>query len=112
MNAAQFLSLPRWPARLNVEQTAAILGCAGHDIPILVRSKMLVPLGNPAANAPKYFATVEVEALAQDRAWLHKATQAIARYWRQKNGRHLPATQESKDSNSRATASAMPVVTA
>jgi len=54
------LTCNRLPARINVEQTAFLLGFAEHDIPILVRKKLLKPLGDPASNAPKYFATSEV----------------------------------------------------
>jgi len=34
----------------------------------------LTPLGDPAPNAPKWFAAVEMIRLAVDQDWLHKAT--------------------------------------
>jgi hypothetical protein len=50
--------------------------------------------GDPAPNAPKWFAAVEVIRLATDKEWLHKATKDVAKYWRQKRGRrqYLPRT--------------------
>jgi hypothetical protein len=41
-----------------------------------------------AADAPKYFATVEVAAFYENREWLDKATKAIASHWRKKNARN------------------------
>jgi hypothetical protein len=44
-------------------------------------------LGDPAPNAPKRFAAVEMIRLAVDQDWLHKATKEIAKYWRHKRER-------------------------
>ena len=74
----------RWPGRLDVVATAKLLGFAEHDIPILIAAGLLKPLGDPATNAPKWFAGVEVFQLTADRDWLHKSTKAVARHWRQK----------------------------
>ena len=49
----------------------------------------LTPLGDPAANAPKWFAAVEMIRLAADQDWLHKATKEISKYWRNKRERRL-----------------------
>ena len=57
----------------------------------LIAAKLLAPLGKPAPNAPKYFATVDVVAAAQDREWLSQATRALARHWRMKNSRKKSA---------------------
>ncbi len=85
----QFLSLMgQLPARLTVLQTAWVLNFQEHDIPVLVAAGLLKPLGNPAANGIKYFATVEVLALAKDPLWLGKATKAIRDHWRTKNSAH------------------------
>ena len=81
------LNCRRLPARLNTSETAAVLGFQEHDISVLVGARMLQPLGNPAPNAPKYFASVEILAHAQDPAWLGKATKALAKYWTTKNSR-------------------------
>ena len=45
--------------------------------------------GDPAPNAPKWFAAVEMIRLAVDRDWLHKATKEISKYWRNKRERRL-----------------------
>jgi hypothetical protein len=75
------------PARLDVATTAKLLGFAEHDIQILMAVGKLTPLGDPAPNAPKWFAAVEVIQLAADREWLHEATKEISKYWRNKRER-------------------------
>ncbi|MEI7781337.1 MAG: hypothetical protein WCJ18_05355 [Planctomycetota bacterium] len=77
----------RLPARLSTGETSAILGFQEHDIAPLIAAKMLNPLGKPAPNAPKYFASVDVLAASQDREWLSQATRALAKYWQSRNGR-------------------------
>jgi hypothetical protein len=71
-------SLVGLPARLNAEQTAAMLGFQAHDIPTLVAAGLLCPLGRAAKgkNAVKYFALVDVEDRRRDPKWLSKATDA------------------------------------
>lgn len=82
----QFLNLRgHWPARLTAEQTAWVLNCEKHNIPSLVQARLLKPLGNPAANGVKFFATIEVMELAKDRHWLAKMTQIISQHWQKKN---------------------------
>jgi hypothetical protein len=72
------------PARLDVTATAKLLGFAEHDIQILMGAGKLQPLGDPAPNAPKWFAAVELIRLAADREWLSKATREVSKYWRHK----------------------------
>jgi hypothetical protein len=83
----QFLSLPCRPARLSTDEAAWLLGFFPHEIPILIARNLLKPLGSPAPNAAKYFATVDLERLLADSSWLTKASSTIARYWRDKNQR-------------------------
>ena len=73
------------PARLTASKTAKLLGFAGHDVPVLVASGLLKPLGNPSPNSPKFFALVEVLAQAADRDWLNKATRTLSKHWQKKN---------------------------
>jgi hypothetical protein len=75
------------PARLDVAATAKLLGFTVNDIQILMAVGKLTPLGDPAPNAPKWFAAVEMIRLAADQDWLHKATKEISKYWRQKRER-------------------------
>ncbi len=75
------------PARLNVMETAKLLGFAEHDIQILMSVGKLTPLGDPAPNVPKRFAAIEIIRLAADPDWLHKATKEISKYWRNKRER-------------------------
>jgi len=75
------------PARLDVVATAKVLGFAEHDIQVLMAVGKLTPLGDPAPNAPKWFAAVEVVQLATDRDWLHRATKEVSKHWRDKRER-------------------------
>jgi hypothetical protein len=79
------------PARLNVEQVAWVLNCQLHDVPILVSSRLLKPLGNPAPNGIKFFSTAEVAEMTKDRAWLAKMTNTISQHWHKKNASVMPA---------------------
>ena len=86
-DAFQFLSLMgKTPARLDAEQVAWLLNCQPHDIPVLIRARLLKPLGNPPPNARKLFAADEMMELSRDKAWLAKVSNAIHEGWRRKNG--------------------------
>jgi hypothetical protein len=85
--------------RLHTEETAKILGFQPFDIPVLVHHKLLKPLGNPVQNSVKYFAAVQIVAVASDPEWLDKATKVIARHWHEKNERKR-TKQLSQTSNS------------
>ena len=69
-------------AHLDVAATAKLLCFAESDIQVLMAAGKLTPLGDPAPNAPKWFAAVEMIRLAADKDWLHKATKEISKYWR------------------------------
>ena len=71
------LDRERPPARLNADQTADLLGFEKDDLALLTRAGLLVPLGNPTANAVKYYATVDVAAFSEDRDRLDHATAII-----------------------------------
>lgn len=88
------ISLP--PARLDAAQTAAMLGFQAHDIPVLVAAKLLRPLGKPADNGVKYFATAGILALFDNPDWLNKATQRVSEHWVVKNSRKKKAIEAAK----------------
>jgi hypothetical protein len=75
------------PARLLAEQAAWVLNCQPHDVPALVAARFLKPLGNPAANGIKFFATSDVLELSNDRDRLAKMTNTITQHWQKKNAR-------------------------
>ena len=79
------LNCRRLPGRLNVTEAAILLGFKEHDIAPLVAARLLIPLGKPASNAPKYFAAVDIAARVEDRNWLSEATNALTKYWLRKN---------------------------
>ncbi len=87
------LLLPRVPARLTVEQTAWVLNCQPHDVPVLVAARLLKPLGNPPLNGVKFFCASEILGLAQDRTWFGKMSNALYQHWRTKNGRRRNAAR-------------------
>lgn len=79
--------LGQLPARLTAEQAAWVLNCQPHDVPALVTAKLLKPLGNPPANGIKFFATVDVLELVQDRSWLARVSNTICQHWQKQNAR-------------------------
>jgi hypothetical protein len=99
----EFLARRGLPARLDVDQTAKLLGFAVHDLAILTKSGKLNPLGDPAPNAPKFYAAIDVIKLLLDKGWLHRSTMEIGRYWRHKRSRRS-APQPSRASRPAITA--------
>ena len=91
------------PARLDVEATARLLGFAEHDIQVLMSTGKLTPLGDPAPNAPKWFAAVEMIRLAGDQDWLHKATKELAKFWHSKRVRRQATPPSSRPAKRQAT---------
>ena len=83
----EFLSWKVVPARLDATQAAWFLGFEPQEIPILVAAGLLKPLGHPARNSTKFFATETLEQFRRDEKWLARACDAIAAYWRERNAR-------------------------
>lgn len=89
MNDPNIFNLQRLPARLDVRQVAQLLGFAQYEIPILVRAKLLSPLGNPSQNGVKYYCANEIEALSKQRDWLNAASKAVTKFRKAKNARQV-----------------------
>ena len=90
------------PGRLTAEQTGWVLNCQPHDIPALISARLLKPLGNPAQNSGKFFATADVLESLKDRSWLVKMTNTINQHWQRQNGRkknHSAAGPQNGDSS-------------
>jgi hypothetical protein len=87
-----FLLLRNVPARVGINEAGWLLGFGEHDIPVLVSSGLLKPLGRPTATGSKFFATVELQALRTDTRWLAKASDAVVHHWRAKNASRRPVT--------------------
>ena len=87
-----FLSLRNLPARLGIGETAWLLGFGENDIPVLVSSGLLKPLGKPTATGSKYFAAVEIQNFRNDTRWLGKASDVIVNHWRSKNASRRAAS--------------------
>jgi hypothetical protein len=98
----RFLSLlGQLPLRLTAEQAGWVLNCQAHDIPALISARLLKPLGNPAQNGAKYFATADVLETAKDRSWLVKVTTAINTHWHRQNSRKKSPLNAAQNGHSR-----------
>jgi hypothetical protein len=93
---AKLLTLVRLPGRLNYEQTAPVLGFHPHEIPVLVKAKLLKPLGNPTPQSVKFFAASDVEKCSRDTDWLNKATKALYSFWATQNSKRAPKRAQTK----------------
>ena len=73
----EFVCLPRLPAILNSVQACWLLGFTEEAISILVRERILEPLGGAGPNDCKRFSSAYILQLALDRKWLEVATNAV-----------------------------------
>ena len=94
----EFLSWKIVPARLDALQAAWFLGFEPHEIPMLIAASLLKPLGHPARNSTKFFATEALEQLRSDEKWLARASDAICTYWRVRNARKKTGGRKAKGS--------------
>src|SRR5215469_16623846 len=78
----------RLPACMDADAAARFLGWPPYFMPLLARAGHLKPLGKPVQNSRKWYATVELERLSRDAAWLDKAVRIVDRLVREANGRH------------------------
>jgi hypothetical protein len=74
----RFMMLRRLPARIGRVEVCYLLKCNDHDIPILMRTGLLKPMGRPKQNGRKMFRTKEVLELSENPGWLSKITNAIS----------------------------------
>lgn len=82
----RFMNSRHWPARLNKQQVCWLLNCELHDLPALMKERLLVPLGRPADNGRKFFDPEAILANAQDRKWLVRMSEVIRTNWQDRNG--------------------------
>jgi hypothetical protein len=68
-----------------MEDAAKIFGWPNYYLPFLVRAGHLKPLGKPAQNTRKWFATVEIERMSCDREWLDKAVRIVEKQIQEMN---------------------------
>jgi len=67
MNEKSVLDRLRLPARLDSAQAAELLGFQEHDVPVLVRAKLLHYLGKDLSpNSRKFFSSAELQGLADN----------------------------------------------
>ena len=73
------------PACVGMEEAAAMFGWPSYYMPFVVRAGHLKPLGRPAQNARKWFATVEIERMSCDPDWLDKAIRIVEKQIQEMN---------------------------
>jgi len=73
------------PACVGSEEAVALFGWPNYYLPFLMRAGHLKPLGKPAQNARKWFATVEIERLSCDTEWLDKAIRIVEKQIQEMN---------------------------
>ncbi len=81
----KYLNLRTKPGKVTAEEAAWHLGFLTHEIPMLMAAGLLQPLGEPAENGVKFFASNDLDKLNQDRAWLSKACNVVVKYWKERN---------------------------
>lgn len=79
------LTARRLPGRLTAEETAALLGFHTHDIPVLVRRRLLKTSGHPKDNATRYFHGPSIDKLRDDEGWNSRATDTMYRHWQNRS---------------------------
>jgi hypothetical protein len=82
-----FLSLPRFPALISLQETCWLLGLAEHQGKILVSRGMLAPAGKRRRRKGRMFVSADILELAEDREWLHKAEDTLSVHWEQARSR-------------------------
>ena len=82
------------PACVGMEQAAAMFGWPNYYMPFLVRAGHLKPLGKPAQNARKWFATVEIERMSCDPDWLDKAIRIVEKQIQEMNRKQKGKEEE------------------
>jgi hypothetical protein len=89
-------------ARINVEDVAMILNVPDGAIRVLIKHRLLEPLGSPRANSVRWFARVTIMRLAQDEKFLHKMTLCLEKHYRERNSRQRDAQSSgSSEANAR-----------
>jgi hypothetical protein len=79
--------LEEYGAFMTKEKVAKALDIGVHNIPVLVRAKLLKPKGHPQRYCVKQFSRDELARNIADQTWLDKVAEAIHRHWRIKNAR-------------------------
>ena len=82
-------------ARLNVEDVAVIFNIPKAAVPVLVKHRLLVPLGSPRPNSVRWFARRAIFRLADDERFLHRLTLCLERFYRKRNAQQRPGARAS-----------------
>lgn len=85
MNEQELFHCRRLPARLTLDQAAAMLGIHPDGIDHLVDIGLIEALGGAPRGVQRMFAAVYIEQLGRDVKWLAKATTKIRQFHQQRN---------------------------
>ncbi len=99
-NVRDLLNVRRLQGRLDSRQTAALLNCGEHHIPVLIAKGLLTPLGHPEPGTMKFFWPVEVLELAGDREKMGRICDVLYEHWREKNAAKASATRKARSATS------------
>ena len=102
MNRKQYLTMEPQPTSNNqarpacvgMDEAAAIFGWPDYYLPFLISAGHLKPLGKPAQNARKWFATVEIKRMCSDPDWLDKAIRIVEKQIQAMNKKRKPREPE------------------
>ena len=95
----QHAGWPQQAARASTARAMQRLGFHANDAGILIRAGMLVSLGHPAPNGPKFFAADYLEELAHDELWLGRASDIVTAEHREANAKPDRKVGRSKNTN-------------
>lgn len=84
-----------------MEEAAKMIGFQEYCLRILISAGHLTPLGKPAKNARKWFATVEIERMCNDIDWLNKAVRIVEKEIKimnqQQNNKYITESKTTDD---------------
>ena len=80
-----FLSLPRYPAYFDLQETCWVLGLKLHEGRILVREKVLDLSGKRQKRKSWKFASAYILELVDDLDWLAQARNTLTLHWEKCN---------------------------
>src|SRR5437870_5728278 len=96
MDPKELLTISRLPGRTDSSGAAILIGVHCDDIQYLCKKRLLKPLGSidVSSNATKFFSTLEIQELMNDRKWLGRVTDAIYERHRRRNNSQTQRVNE------------------
>lgn len=93
-----YMAAARVPiARFNKRQAALALGFRPHNLKILIRRRLLVPLGSLSPYCEQFFCAKEILDKGQDKVFLAKATRILQEESERLNAARKPNTDTDQE---------------